>query len=84
MSLRDAKAAAKLEGTILYESGDYHVTKATFGSGRTWPRSVGYRVWKRGVTCATLVGTVGYPQQDGLDLAKAMVARLQARDRGEV
>ena len=59
------------ESDILYEVGDYWVTKAAKG---------GYEVYKTGTISSTRVARIGYKGEKGLKRAKAEADKRAAKD----
>jgi hypothetical protein len=57
------------EDDILYEVGDYWVCAELHGTGRFKPKTIGFAIYKNGVTHATKVATIGYSGKEGLSIA---------------
>ena len=65
--------------SILFESGDYWVSAHLFGTGRLQPKSQGFAVWKVGVTHSTLVASIGFAGQEGLNKAITEACRISGK-----
>lgn len=68
------------ENDILYEVGNYWVSKYQVGTGRFKPKTDGFIVWQNGVTCATAKGFIGYSGEIGLTKAKELADKLATKD----
>jgi len=58
------------EADILYQNGAFWVTRYEFGSGKKRPKTLGYAVWKSGVTHSKLVAEIGYGGSLGFEKAQ--------------
>lgn len=50
----------------LYAKGNFWVCRESFGTGRFRPKSIGYAVYRGGITHSERVASIGYAGEEGM------------------